>query len=70
MTIKYTGNGNYFSGIPARDLTDEEFAALPEPVQQTLLDSGVYVPETPTVAKASKSATVVVEPAAVVATSG
>ena len=31
MTIKarYTGNGEeYYSGIPARDLTDQEYAAL------------------------------------------
>lgn len=69
MTIKYTGNGNYFAGIPARDLTDEEFAALPESVQQTLLDSGFYVPETPTPARRRPSA-VVAEPVAEPAATG
>lgn len=46
MTIKYVGNGSYFAGIPARDLSDEEFAALPENHQQALLSSGLYAPET------------------------
>jgi hypothetical protein len=42
--IKYVGDGAYFQGIPARDLTDEEFAALPAEQQQILLDSGLYAP--------------------------
>lgn len=42
--IKYVG-GAYFHGIPARDLTEQEFAALPAATQQGLLDSGVYVRE-------------------------
>lgn len=69
MTIKYTGNGNYFPGIPARDLTDEEFSALPEPVQQSLLDSGVYVPEAATTTR-RKATTVAAEPVAEPAATG
>lgn len=42
MTVKYIGDGAYFHGVPARDLTDEEFAALPEAQQQALLASGLY----------------------------
>lgn len=48
MTINYTGNGDFFWGIPARDLTDDEFAALSEEVQQALLDSGFYTLATTT----------------------
>lgn len=43
--IKYVGDGAYFHGIPARDLTDAEFAALPAATQQVLLNSGIYVQE-------------------------
>lgn len=45
MTVKYTGDGAYFHGVPARDLTDEEFAALPEAQRSALLTSGLYTQE-------------------------
>lgn len=56
MTVKYTGDGAYFPGVPARDLTDEEFAALPEAQQQALLNSGLYTQEAAP-ARAKKAAT-------------
>lgn len=43
--IRYIGDGAYFQGIPARDLRDDEFAALSEAQQQALLGSGLYVLE-------------------------
>ena len=46
MTVKYTGDGAYFQGVPARDLTEDEFAALPETQQTALLTSGLYERET------------------------
>ena len=36
---RYTGNGEYWSGIPARDLSPEEYDALSED-QRRLVDSG------------------------------
>lgn len=45
--IRYIGqNGNYFLGIPKRDLTDEEFAALPQADQAMILASTIYVQDT------------------------
>lgn len=67
--IRYTGNGNYFQGIPARNLSDEEFAALPEAQQQALLGSGLYVQEAaPTPKRTTKVAPV--EPVAEEAPTG
>ncbi len=41
--IKYIGqNGEYFLGIPKRDLTDEEFTALSQADQALVLNSSVY----------------------------
>lgn len=40
--IKYIGDGDYFLGIPRRDLTDDEFAALSEADQAMLLGSRIY----------------------------
>lgn len=57
MTIKYTGDGAYFVGIPARDLTDDEFSAMPEVTQRMLLDSGIY--EQASAPRAKKTATAV-----------
>lgn len=42
MTYRYNGSGNYISGIPARDLTDDEFNALPESQQKAVKKSGLY----------------------------
>ncbi len=36
---RYTGNGEFYNGIPARDLSAEEYAALSEE-QKALVDSG------------------------------
>jgi len=43
MTLKYTGGGygGSLHGIPARDLTDDELAALPM-TDQELVKSGLY----------------------------
>ena len=42
MTVRYVGKGHYFQGVPARDLTDEEWDALPKRRQERLLASGLY----------------------------
>ncbi len=39
--MRYTGVGQYFAGVPARDLSDEEWAALAADVQAAA--SGLYV---------------------------
>ncbi len=39
IRVKYIGNGEYYYGIPARDLTEAEYAALSEE-QRRLVDSG------------------------------
>ena len=28
MKFRYIGNGEFYEGVPARDLTDEDYAAL------------------------------------------
>ena len=45
-THRYTGEGRYLVGIPARDLTREDLARLPERLRQRLEASGLYVPVT------------------------
>lgn len=39
IKARYTGNGEFYEGIPARDLTDVEYAALTDE-QRRLVDSG------------------------------
>jgi hypothetical protein len=41
--IRYTGDGQFIEGIPARDLTDEEFQALSQDKQELVRRSGLYV---------------------------
>jgi hypothetical protein len=38
----YIGEGAYWQGIPARDLTDDEWQALPADTRKLLLDLGLY----------------------------
>jgi len=40
--IKYIGNGSYYQGIPARDLTEEEWNAIPRRRRKRLLEFGLY----------------------------
>jgi len=39
--ITYSGK-NFIQGIPARDLTQEEWDALPDEVKELAVSSGVY----------------------------
>ena len=39
--VKFKGGG-HFLGIPARDLSEEEWTALGKPTRQALLASGLY----------------------------
>jgi len=41
MKVKFIGGG-YFIGLPARDLTEEEWAAIPKKEQRMILKSGIY----------------------------
>lgn len=44
MTIKYTGkHGEYLFGIPARNLTDEEWSDLTKEQRKAAIDSGLYL---------------------------
>lgn len=53
-TIKYTGNGaEYVSGVPARDLSEQEFKDLPEETQRIVMDCGLYDFSAPTAATAA-----------------
>ncbi len=50
--IKYTGNGSeYVSGVPARDLTEQEFKDLPEETRKIVLNCGLYDFSAPTPTK-------------------
>ena len=46
----------YFSGVPLRDITEEEWAALPEHVQRSVDAVSFYRKTKPTPAKAEKKA--------------
>ena len=43
--IKYIGNGNYYQGIPARDLSADEWKAIPRRKRKVLVDLGLYKEE-------------------------
>ena len=46
MTYKYQSDGTAFiAGVPARDLTDAEFEALPKEQKEECIKSGLYAPE-------------------------
>lgn len=52
MSVKFKGGG-HFLGIPARDLSTEEWEALDVPTRKALLASGLYEEKaTPTVEEA------------------
>ena len=40
----YKGGG-YFAGVPARDMSAEEWAKLPKEIQEAALKAGLYVLE-------------------------
>ena len=40
----YKGGG-YFAGVPARDMSAEEWAELPKEIQKAALKDGLYVHE-------------------------
>lgn len=47
-TIKYTGkHGEYIAGIPARNLTDEDWSDLTKEQRKAAIDSGLYVKPEP-----------------------
>lgn len=68
--IRYIGDGAYFQGIPARDLSDDEFAALSEAQQQALLASGLYTPEAAPAPTRAKKAATTIEPVTAEAPTG
>ena len=42
MKITYNADKGFYSGVPARDLTEAEWAAIDKELQKTLLDLGLY----------------------------
>lgn len=38
----YIGNGHYFPGLPARDMTDAEWSELPQEDREQALKAGLY----------------------------
>jgi hypothetical protein len=44
VTVKYKGqNGEFVPGIPTRDLTPEEWAALPERLRHQAIQADLYM---------------------------
>lgn len=41
---RYTGDGQQFRGVPARDITQEEYEALGPREQRSVDESGAYKP--------------------------
>ena len=42
-SLRYVGDGDYILGVPARDLTKDEFEALSEAQKKQCKESGLYV---------------------------
>lgn len=40
--IKYIGNGSYYQGVPARDLSEDEWSAIPRRKRKVLVELGLY----------------------------
>ena len=47
MNLTYRGGGRFLIGVPARDLTREDVARLPDRLRARLVSSGLYVPVRP-----------------------
>lgn len=45
--VRYIGAGDYLPGVPARDLTADEWAALGADTQALALSLGLYIVATP-----------------------
>jgi hypothetical protein len=43
--VRYVGYGSFLLGVPARDLTAREWAALTDTQRQSAVGSGLYVVE-------------------------
>ncbi len=41
--VKYVGNGAFFSGLPARDMTLEEWESYPEELRSAALSADLYL---------------------------
>jgi hypothetical protein len=51
-TYIYKGkDGQHVDGVPARDLTEQEFEALSDEQQKACIDSGLYVAQSPVAEK-------------------
>lgn len=42
IRYRYRGQGTYYTGIPARDLTDEDMAALSDEERTIVATSSIY----------------------------
>lgn len=42
VVVRYTGEGSYITGVPARDLTLEEWEAFPAPLRSAMVAQGLY----------------------------
>ena len=40
--VIYTGEGDYMIGLPARNLTNKEWEAIPEELRESALEQGLY----------------------------
>lgn len=40
--VIYTGNGDYMIGLPARDMSVEEWEAYPEELTNSAIEQGLY----------------------------
>lgn len=47
IAARYVGTGDFLLGVPARDLTVDEWAALGAEQQALIVDLGLYVAVTP-----------------------
>jgi hypothetical protein len=56
MTVKFIGGDRYVSGVPARDLTDAEWAALSDEERVLCEGLGLYQVPRPAKTNSSKSA--------------
>ncbi len=43
--VRYIGGGNFIPGVPARDMTPDEWSEIPADLREAAVQNGLYLAE-------------------------